>query len=94
VASDPECDTSRWFHEHKASLKFQSAPHEPEQLTAIELLTAERLRGGPVCNEATQLQAMKFHFRNPSTDSGLSCRAGHTDLSIDPEGRVRLCCFL
>jgi MoaA/NifB/PqqE/SkfB family radical SAM enzyme len=73
-------------------------PQTPEQLEAIDaaldLLTAERLRGGPVCNEATQLQAMKFHFRSPSADSGLSCRAGHTDLSIDPEGRVRLCYFL
>ena len=73
-------------------------PHQPEQHAAInaalDLLTAERLRGGPVCNEATQLQAMKFHFQQPSTDSGLSCRAGHSDLSIDPEGRVRLCYFL
>ena len=73
-------------------------PRSPEQLAAVDsaldLLTAERLRGGPVCNEATQLQAMKFHFHQPSVDSGLSCRAGHTDLSIDPEGRIRLCYFL
>ena len=62
--------------------------------SALDVLTAERLRGGPVCNEAMQLQAMKFHFQSPSQDSGLSCRAGHSDLSFDPQGRVRLCYFL
>ena len=58
------------------------------------MLRAARLRGRPVCNEAAQFEAMKFHFRNPSKDSGLSCRAGHSDLSIDPKGQVRLCYFL
>jgi MoaA/NifB/PqqE/SkfB family radical SAM enzyme len=61
---------------------------------ALDHLTAERMRGGPVCNEAIQLQAMKFHFRNPAADSGVSCRAGHSDISFDPQGRVRLCYFL
>lgn len=73
-------------------------PHTPEQLDAVDraldLLSAERLRGGPVQNPAAQLQAMKFHFRNPERDTGLLCRAGHSDLSFDPQGRVRLCYFL
>lgn len=73
-------------------------PHSPADLTAIhdtlDWLTAQRMRGGPICNEATQLQAMKFHFQSPDKDSGVSCRAGHSDLSFDPQGRVRLCYFL
>ena len=62
--------------------------------TAIDRLTAERLRGGPVCNAAQQLQAMKAHFRSPAKDNGQMCRAGHSDLSLDPQGRIRLCYFL
>ena len=73
-------------------------PRDQQQLSAIEaaldLLTAERLRGGPVCNDAHQLQAMKLHFRHPERDTGASCRAGHSDISFDPQGRVRLCYFL
>lgn len=61
---------------------------------ALDLLTAERLRGGVVCNEAMQLQAMKGHFRSPAVDNGQMCRAGHSDLSLDPHGNVRLCYFL
>ena len=73
-------------------------PHQPKQLEEInavlDALTTARLRGQPICNEAAQLQAMKFHFANPDADSGLSFRAGHQDISIDPNGNVRLCYFL
>ena len=73
-------------------------PKEPKEIeaieTALDALTAARMRGRPVCNEAAQLQAMKFHFNRPNIDSGLSCRAGHSDLSIDPQGNIRLCYFL
>ena len=73
-------------------------PRTQAELSAIEdaldRLTAERLRGGPVCNDAYQLQAMKLHFRHPERDTGASCRAGHSDISFDPQGRVRLCYFL
>ncbi len=79
----------------KASPLF---PHTPEDLAridaALDRLTAERLRGGPVCNEAMQLQAMKGHFARPGADQGQACRAGHSDLSFDPHGNVRLCYFL
>ncbi|MBL8618113.1 MAG: radical SAM protein [Deltaproteobacteria bacterium] len=61
---------------------------------ALDRLTVERLRGGPVLNAAAQLQAMKQHFRAPDQDNGQSCRAGHSDLSVDPQGRLRLCYFL
>ncbi len=61
---------------------------------ALDLLSEERDRGGPVCNETAQLQAMKGHFADPEGDNGLLCRAGHADLSFDPQGRVRLCYFL
>ena len=27
-------------------------------------------------------------------DAGVSCRAGHSDISIDPQGTIRLCYFL
>lgn len=73
-------------------------PRTPEAIDAldraIDHLTAERLRGGLVCNAAEQLQAMKAHFRAPDRDNGQMCRAGHSDLSIDPQGRIRLCYFL
>ena len=62
--------------------------------SALDHLTAERLRGGLVCNNAQQLQAMKAHFRAPDRDNGQMCRAGHSDLSLDPHGNLRLCYFL
>jgi MoaA/NifB/PqqE/SkfB family radical SAM enzyme len=61
---------------------------------ALDLLSRERVRGGPVLNPALQLQAMKNHFRYPAEDNGQQCRAGHSDLSVDPQGRLRLCYFL
>lgn len=73
-------------------------PATPEALAAIhealDHLSAERLRGGPVCNAVEQLQAMKFHFAHPGVDNGQTCRAGHSDLAFDPQGRIRLCYFL
>ncbi len=73
-------------------------PRSPDELDAIDaaldLLSAERLRGGPVCNAVAQLQGMKRHFRAPSEDNGASCKAGHSDLSFDPQGNIRLCYFL
>jgi MoaA/NifB/PqqE/SkfB family radical SAM enzyme len=61
---------------------------------AVDLLCAERLRGGAVCNPVGQIAAFKQHFRSPSVDNGHQCRAGHTDLSIDAKGNVRMCYFL
>ncbi|MBM75929.1 MAG: hypothetical protein CMK59_11060 [Proteobacteria bacterium] len=73
-------------------------PHKKEEIELLEqtldLLTVARNQGRAICNQAMQLQAMKFHFRAGSGDLGLSCRAGHSDLSIDPQGKVRLCYFL
>lgn len=78
--------TSEFWPQTKAQL---------EELHAVlDALTTARLRGQPICNEAAQLQAMKFHFSYPAADSGLSCRAGHQDISIDPQGNIRLCYFL
>lgn len=61
---------------------------------ALDLFSVERLRGGPVCNAVEQLQAMKGHFNAPWQDNRHICRAGHSDISLDPQGRVRLCYFL
>ena len=73
-------------------------PREEAEIVAVERaldqLTAERFRGGPVCNAVEQLQAMKGHFRHPERDNGQLCRAGHSDLSLDPHGNLRLCYFL
>ncbi len=73
-------------------------PATPGQLgavdAALDALSAERLRGGAVCNSVAQLQAMKFHFRNPGVDNGQTCRAGHSDLSVDATGNIRMCYFL
>ena len=69
--------------------------HEKENLFAvIESLKEARQQGRPICNEVAQLHMMKFHFSHPVKDSGLSCRAGHSDLSFDPQGNIRLCYFL
>ncbi len=86
-AYDPD-----WY---KTAPLFPQGEHELNQIdAALDALSAERLRGGPVCNAVGQLQAMKRHFRSPSSDNGASCRAGHTDLSFDPQGNIRLCYFL
>lgn len=73
-------------------------PHAADDRAAIDaaldLLSIERDRGGPVCNRSEQLQAIKLHFDRPEDDLGLSCRAGHSDLSFDPHGGIRLCYFL
>ncbi len=73
-------------------------PHQPEQQQKIEAVLDElsraRVQGRAICNEAAQFQAMKYHFRSGSEDLGLSCRAGHHDLSFDPQGKIRLCYFL
>ncbi|MEC7983540.1 MAG: radical SAM protein [Myxococcota bacterium] len=73
-------------------------PRSEKELRAVtqclDMLIGARQSGYPVCNEAMQLEAMKFHFRHPERDSGVSCRAGHSDLSFDPQGRIRLCYFL
>ncbi|HJN77806.1 MAG TPA: radical SAM protein [Myxococcota bacterium] len=61
---------------------------------AVDLLIEERRRGGPVCNSVGQLAAMKSYFRDPVTFNGLTCKAGHSDLSFDPQGNIRLCYFL
>jgi hypothetical protein len=61
---------------------------------AVDLLSAERMRGGAVCNAVGQLQAFKNHFRNPEKDNGHQCRAGHTDISVDAHGNIRMCYFL
>lgn len=82
-------------HWHEQSALF---PRTEAELAAVEAaldrFSAERFRGGPVCNSVEQLQAMKQHFREPAVDNGQMCRAGHSDLSLDPQGRVRLCYFL
>ena len=73
-------------------------PHTSEQQeelnSVLDALIAEKERGMPLLNDPRQLHAMQFHFQHPSTDSGLSCRAGHSDLSFDPQGNIRLCYFL
>ena len=87
VAYDPD-----WW---KTSPLWPASERQLQLLDeTLDILTVARLKGRPVCNEAAQLQAMKFHFRQPQKDSGVSCRAGHSDLSFDPHGRVRLCYFL
>lgn len=61
---------------------------------ALDLLIDERRRGGPVCNAVGQLETMRGYFRDPVTFNGLTCKAGHSDISFDPQGNVRLCYFL
>lgn len=60
----------------------------------IDMLTEVRRRGGPVCNQAGQLQALKGYFRDPGGANGLVCNAGHSDVAMDPYGNVLLCFWL
>lgn len=73
-------------------------PHSPDQVQSLhqclDRLSADRMRGLPICNDVAQLQAMKRYFEHPTRDSGQLCRAGHSDLSFDPKGQIRLCYFL
>ncbi len=77
---------------------WRSSQFWPEDCTeldeAIDRLIAERRRGGPVCNAVGQLAAMKAYYREPSRFNGLTCKAGHSDLSFDPQGNIRMCYFL
>ncbi len=67
-------------------------PRDPAPvLEALDMLIEIRLAGGPVCNSVAQLQAMKAYFQDPTKHNGLSCRAGHSDLAIDPRGNLLLC---
>jgi len=79
-------ETSPLFPRTKAALAGIDA--------AVDALVAERMRGGSVCNPVGQLVAYKNHFRNPEKDNGHQCRAGHTDLSVDALGNIRMCYFL
>ena len=60
----------------------------------LDWLTNATMHSASILNSPTQFQAMKQYFTSPDSDAGVSCRAGHTDISIDPQGRVRLCYFL
>lgn len=81
-----------WWH---SSPLFPRTPEGRAAIDqALDRLAAERMRGGPVCNDLHQLLAMKEHFARPDQDLGHLCRAGHSDLSFDPQGRIRLCYFL
>ncbi len=60
----------------------------------LDMLTAVRRHGGPVCNQAGQLQALKGYFRDPGGHNGLVCNAGHSDVAMDPYGNVLLCFWL
>lgn len=77
---------------------YTRSPLWPKDLgpvnAALDLLIAERRRGGPVCNAVGQLQAMKGYFAAPDRFNGLTCKAGHSDLAFDPHGNVRMCYFL
>ena len=74
---------------------FRSSPLWPADpgpvLQALDVLMDARLRRGAVCNETAQLQAMKEYFRHPEAVDGRPCRAGYTDLALDPQGNYRLC---
>jgi len=62
--------------------------------TAIDALIAERKVWGPVCNPIAQLEGIRQYFRAPDVHNGLPCRAGHSDLAVDAQGKLRLCFML
>ncbi len=79
----------------KDSAFFPKSQIERQQMASrLDWLTTRSMKGNVVVNSPSQLQAMKWYFLHPSEDAGVSCRAGHSDLSVDPQGRIRLCYFL
>ena len=79
----------------KSSIFWPHTTSQQETMDRVlQALMHEKERGMPLLNDPRQLHAMRFHFQHPETDSGLSCRAGHSDLSFDPQGNIRLCYFL
>ncbi len=79
----------------QSSTFFPQTEGERQHLNhQLDWLTVQSMKGGVIMNSPTQLQAMKYYFSHPSEDAGVSCRAGHSDISIDPQGAVRLCYFL
>ena len=72
----------------------QQAETARGMLAQLDWLTNQTLESDTILNSPVQFQAMKVYFSSPSTDAGISCRAGHSDISIDPQGRIRLCYFL
>ncbi len=88
---DVEYDPLWW----QSSTFFPQTDKDRQQLNEqLDWLTVQAMKGDVILNSPTQLQAMKFYFSHPSDDAGVSCRAGHSDISIDPQGAVRLCYFL
>jgi len=86
-----EYDPDWW----KTSEFFPKTTHEQKLMSdCLDWLSNQSMKGGVVMNSPMQLQAMKFYFTEPSKDAGVSCRAGHSDISIDPQGTIRLCYFL
>ncbi len=61
---------------------------------AIDQLVAVRQEWGPVCNPIAQLEGIRQYFRAPDVHNGLACRAGHSDLAVDAQGKLRLCFML
>lgn len=69
-------------------------PKDPAPVhRALDHLMEARRQGGPVCNSVAQLQAMKGYFEHPTRPNGYGCRAGFSDLAIDPRGGLRLCFY-
>ena len=77
---------------------YRDNPWLPRDMNAVDRaldqLVDARRRGGPVCNEAAQLEAFKGYFRAPTQPNGLSCRAGFTDVSFDARGHLLACYHL
>ncbi len=61
---------------------------------ALDLLISVREQWGPVCNPIAQLEGIRRYFRAPDQHNGLACRAGHSDLAVDAQGKLRLCFML
>lgn len=79
----------------RTSEYFPKTDNLVRQMTdTLDWLTDRTLKSDVILNSPTQFQAMKVYFSSPSVDAGVSCRAGHTDISVDPQGRIRLCYFL
>ncbi len=80
-----------WIHDTDLLPREEDLPLLNETL---DMLADVRRRGGSVCNQEGQLEALKGYFAAPVTANGLTCNAGHSDISMDPYGNVLLCFWM
>lgn len=63
--------------------------------SVIDRIIEMKNNGYPIANPVSHLELFRSYFHNPFIKKpGVKCRLGDYVLSIDPNGDIRLCCFM